>query len=910
MLRFFRRFLLCGLFSYSFPISVFAQSFVVSEIYLENLQRVSSTTIFSALNVNIGDEITQADIAEIIRNLMATSSFEDVEVTQGNNNELIINVTERPSISSVVIEGSDAIPEDVLMDNINSLGLSVGELFDPSVLEGLQIAMESQYVAQGLYGATVELEIEPQERNRVGLQINITEGDPSKIIHINIVGNEAFSDEELLELFELKETHFISFITGDDRYSREAITGDLENLQSFYMDQGYVNFNITLPVVSLSPNRDQIYITINVDEGEIYRINDVSLAGDLVRSEIFLNQLASFIQPEQVFSQILVTQIAEAMTTTLSNRGYFFAEVDGVPLINEDEGTVDVTFFVVPGNRTYVNRISFNGNTRTIDEVLRQQMRQMEGAPASANAIEQSKVRLERLGYFSSVEYETSEVGGVTDQVDVDFSVEEQLSGSINFSVGYAQVQGLSLSADLQEGNFLGTGKQVGVGISTNAFSTRYQFSYSDPFYTVDGVSRGFGLSYTSSDYAELNLTAYSTNQANANMSFGYPINETQFLTFALGLTSTEIETGFGPVQEIEGSPKLDPTINSFLVEPARLREFTDPVSGTVFPISDAVIAPLSSLPNTAFREIIPGFLDREGDSFIDLTLTVDWRRNNLLQPGIFPTGGSQQSLSVEFAVPGSQLAFYKMRLFGETFLPMNNLLPFLSSAWVFHLEGTFGYGNGYGGTEQLPFFRNFYAGGQGTIRGFERNTLGPRSTDAVLYREEPTELLRDSQGNLILDFFGNAQFTFDSEKAYRRSQVLDASGNPVFDATGKPVYENELETRSLSFGRPQPFGGNVQLTGTAEIIFPLGPLESRNTIRSSVFLDAGNVFSSYCSDRQIANNNCSDFTLDEVRYSAGLSVSWFTGMMGLMTFSLAKPFNSSIIDEEEVFQFDIGGTF
>ncbi|MBN4054021.1 outer membrane protein assembly factor BamA, partial [Haliea sp. AH-315-K21] len=681
MLRFASRFLLFVFFISNFSITVFAQSFTVSEIYLENLQRVSSTTIFSVLSVNIGDEITQADIAEIIRNLMATESFNGVEVSQGANNELIISVDERPSISSVIIEGSKAIPEEILMENISSLGLSVGELFDPSVLDGLQIAMESQYVAQGLYGATVELDIEELERNRVALQININEGDASKIVHINIVGNEAFSDEELLDIFELRESHFTSFFLGDDRYSREEITGDLESLQSFYMDQGFVNFNITLPVVSLSPNRDQVYITINVDEGEIYRINDVSLAGDLVGSEELLNQLMLFVQPDQVFSQVLVTQVAEAMTTTLSNRGYFFAEVNGLPIVDEDEGTVDVTFFVIPGNRTYVNRISFNGNTRTVDEVLRQELRQMEGAPASANAIEQSKVRLERLGYFSSVEYETAEVGGVTDQVNVDFTVEEQLSGSINFSVGYAQVQGLTFSAQLQEGNFLGTGKQVGVGVSTNAFTTNYQFSYLDPFYTVDGVSRGFGLSYSQSDYAELNLAAYSTNQIGVNVSFGYPVNENQSLSFALGLTNTEIETGFGPVQEIIGGPILDPNVTNYLVSPARLSEFTNS-SGTVFPVANAVVAPLSSLPSAAFRDVVPGFVDREGNKFTDLTLTLDWNRNNLRQAGVFATGGNQQAFSIEFAVPGSQLSFYKMRLFAETFLPMNNLLPFLSPSW------------------------------------------------------------------------------------------------------------------------------------------------------------------------------------------------------------------------------------
>lgn len=911
MLRFASKFLLFVFFIFNFSITVFAQSFTVSEIYLENIQRVSSTTIFSVLSVNIGDEVTQTDIAEIIRNLMATESFNAVEVSQGPNNELIISVDERPSISSVVIEGSNAIPEEVLMENISSLGLSVGELFDPSVLEGLQIAMESQYVAQGLYAASVELDIEEQERNRVALQINIVEGDASKIVHINIVGNESFSDEVLLEIFELKESHFTSFIVGDDRYSREEITGDLESLQSFYMDQGFVNFDITLPVVSLSPNKDEVYITINVDEGEIYRINDVSLAGDLVNSEVFLNQLMSFVQADQVFSQALVTQIAEAMTTTLSNRGYFFAEVNGVPIVDEDTGTVDVTFFVNPGNRTYVNRISFNGNTRTVDEVLRQELRQMEGAPASVNAMEQSKVRLERLGYFSSVDYETSEVGGVTDQINVDFDVEEQLSGSVNFSIGYAQVQGLTLSAQLQENNFLGTGKQVGVGISTNVFSTNYQFSYLDPFYTVDGVSRGFSLNYTQSDYAELNLAAYSTNSIGANVNFGYPINETQSLRFSFGLTNTEIETGFGPVQEIKGSPELDPRITNYLVSPARTRPFTDSF-GTVFPVADAVTAPLSSLPSTAFRPFEPGFVDREGNEFIDLTLSLDWNRNNLQQAGIFPTGGSQQSFSIEFALPGSQLSFYKTRLFGETYLPINSLVPFLSPAWIFHLEGTFGYGDGYGGTEQLPFFRNFYAGGQGSIRGFERNTLGPRSTDGSAYIEQPTELLRDANGDVVVDAFGNAPFNpLSTERAYALEQALDANGNPLIDATGQPVFVNELDVQSLGFfTRPQPFGGNVQLTGTAEIIFPLGPLETRDTLRSSVFLDAGNVFSSYCSDTQITQNNCSNFSFDEFRYSAGISVSWFTGYLGLMTFSFSKPFNNSIIDEREAFQFDIGGNF
>lgn len=887
------------------------QGFTVSEIFLENLQRVSSTTIFSIVRVNIGDQITQADMGTIIRDLMATGFFDDIQVRQGPNDELIISVDERPSISSIEIEGNDSIPDEILQENLNSIGLAVGELFNPSVLEAMQIAMENQYVAQGLYGASVDVEIEEQARNRVAVQINVNEGDASKIVHINIVGNEAFSDEELLDLFELKESHFTSFISSDDRYSREQITGDLERLESFYRDQGYVNFAITLPVVSLSPDRSEIYITINISEGEIYRINDVSLAGDLVGSEDLLRQIMSFIRPGQVFSQILITQVSEAMTNTLSNRGYFFAEVNGVPIIDEDNGTVDVTFFVVPGNRTYVNRISFTGNTVTVDEVLRQEMRQMEGAPASASAIEQSKVRLERLGYFSSVDYETTEVGGVTDQVDVNFTVEEQLSGAINFSVGYAQVMGLTLSANLEESNFLGTGNRVGIGVNTNRFSTNYNFNYFDPYYTIDGVSRGFSLNYTKSDYAQLNLASYSTNQFGLSVNFGYPINENQALNFSLGYTNTEIETGFGPVQEIEGSPRVNPLITSYIVSPARLQEYTNPDTGTVYPVQDAVIAPLSSLPDSAFTSYEEGFVDREGSKFNDVTLTFNWTRNNLLQPGLFATGGSSQNFSLEFALPGSDLSFYRMRFFAEKYKSLNDFFSFVPPDWVLHFEATLGYGDAYGSSKQLPFYRNFYAGGLRSIRGFETNTLGPRSTPGQIYTLEPVGLLRDIDGNPILSSSGIASYDASSERAYLLRQVVDANGNPVVDARGQPVYENELNTQRIQFTtRAQPFGGNIQTIGSAELFFPLGFVEDRSRLRSSFFIDAGNVFSSYCTDRQIANNNCSNFSLSEFRYSAGISVSWFSGLLGVMTFSLAKPFNNSIIDEREIFQFDVGSTF
>jgi len=371
------------------------EPFTVTDIRLEGLQRVSASSVFGLLNVRVGDQVTQSDISTIIRDVFASDFFDGIEVLT-EDNVLIIRVQERPTITAINIEGNKLIPTEALMENMEKAGLAVGQVYKPSTLEGMQLALEEQYVAQGMYGASVELEIDEQERNRVALNINITEGDASKIVHINIVGNTIFTDKDLLDLFELRTTHLTSFFKKDDRYAREKINGDLERLTSYYMDQGYINFDITSTQVSVSPDKEQVYLTINIAEGEKYTVKAVELAGDLVDSEQLL-RLVLQVREGQVFSQQLVTSTSEFMTQLLGNRGYFFAEVEGVPAINEEDKTVDITFFVVPGNRTYINRISFLGNTNTADDVLRREMRQMESAPASNAALEQSKVRMERL---------------------------------------------------------------------------------------------------------------------------------------------------------------------------------------------------------------------------------------------------------------------------------------------------------------------------------------------------------------------------------------------------------------------------------------------------------------------------------------------------------------------------------
>lgn len=871
-------------------------SFTVADIRLEGLQRVAASSVFGLLNVNVGDRIDQNDVANLIRAVFASDYFEDIEVLI-EDNVLIIRVSERPTISVINIEGNKLIPTEALQENMTGAGLAAGQVFKPSTLEGMRIALEEQYVAQGMYGAGVELDVEEQDRNRVAININITEGDAAKIVHINVVGNTVFDDEELLDLFELKTTHFTSFFRKDDRYAREKINGDLERLRSYYLDQGYINFSIDSTQVSVSPDKSQVYITVNVSEGEVYTVRNVEMAGDLVNSENLL-RLVIQVREGQVFSQQLVTSTADFMTNLLGNSGYFFAEVEGVPQINEAEKTVDITFFVDPGARTYVNRISFQGNTNTADEVLRREMRQMEGAPASTSSLEQSKVRMERLGYFSTVEYSTNPVPGTDDQIDVDFTVEEQLSGTIGGSIGYGQVQGLVLAANLQQNNFLGTGKTIGIGANTSRFATSYNFNYFDPYYTIDGVSRGFGVSYTTSDYAELGIASFSTNQFSINTTYGYRLSETEGLSFNLGYNNTEIDVGNFPVQEISASPVLIDGVDHYIIEPGRATSSYDPETGIILPIKEPVIAPISELPPTAFNQR-KGFLDREGDQFDNFTLAVAWNRSTLNQ-GLFPTAGSAQNLSFEFTVPGSDLLYWRLRYYHDKYIP-------LTREWIIHTRLDLGYGDGYGSTEQLPFFQHFYAGGQGTVRGFERSRLGPRSTFAQRYVTDTGSYLKDSNGNILLNPNGEP---IAASAAYVLERALGEDGQGLVDEAGNPVYRPKLARQSPYSGRPAPFGGNIQTTGTIELLFPLPLIKDRSRVRSSFFVDAGNVFSSYCSDELLLSNNCSGFEFDELRYSAGISVSWMSGAFGVMSFSLAKAFNTSTIDETEVFQFNLGNAF
>lgn len=843
-----------------------ADAFQVSDIRVEGLQRISAGSVFASLPVAVGDTATPALIRQASRNLFNTGNFDDIQVGR-DGSVLVIIVAERPSISEINIDGNKAIETDALLDGLRGAGLAVGQVFQRSTLEGMQLELQRQYVQQGRYDASIETDVIPEPRNRVSVNITIDEGTPARIKHINIVGNELFSEDELTQAFELKTGGWFSFFTSDDKYSKEKLTGDLETLTSYYQDRGYLQFNIDSTQVAVSPDKASVFITANITEGEKFTVSSVDLSGDLVVDKPLLMPFV-LLQPDQTYNQAAVTATEEYLTQRLGNEGYNFAKVTGIPEINEDDNTVDMKFFIDPGKRTYVRRITFEGNELTSDEVLRREMRQMESAPASQAMIDQSRVRLERLGYFSKAEVETVPVPGTDDLIDVAFTVEEQSSGSISGSVGYAQDAGLILGLNLEQANFLGSGKSIGLGINSSQYQDLYNISYTNPYFTEDGVSRGFSVFYRATDLSEINVASYTTDTIGGAISFGYPIKETQRIGLNFGVNQTSITAGRYAVQEIKASPRLETGIDGWYEKAV----ITDGAYASVETFQPIDTLPFSALTNANET----GFLDENGDDFFNYTITASWLQSTLNR-GRLATRGASQSVSLEVSLPGSDLEFYKLNYRGELFLPLSEL-------FTLRFRTELGYGDGFGSTTELPFFEHFYAGGFGSVRGFENNTLGPRSTPPATYTISRPVTGIDADG--VPTELGGPDGT-------QFGYVLDPD-------TGK------LEYTSIRDNDPDPFGGNVLIEGSIELLFPMPFIEDRSKLRSAFFVDAGNVFNTNCSAIQL---NCFDIDAGELRYSVGIGVSWITGF-GPMTFSLAKPMNAGPDDREEAFQFTLGRGF
>lgn len=870
----------------SFAVHAQTPNFRISDIRVEGLQRVSAGSVFSALPVRVGDSVNQADIQNATRELFKIGFFADVAI-QRDGDVLVLVLKERPAINKIELEGNKAIKSENLMDSLKKNNLSEGQIFQRATLEGITQALQREYIAQGRYGATVKIEIEDLPRNQVKVKVKISEGSVARIKQINIVGNKVFSDQELIDLFELHTSGMFSWISGNDKYSKEKMKGDLEKIESYYMDRGYLSFKVDSSQISLSPDKAQIFITINVTEGDIYKIKSVDLAGDPVIDPAILRQFL-LVKEGQIFSQILMTTSSEYVTQRLGNEGYTFAKVEGVPEKDDTDKTVKMTFFIEPGKRAYVNRINFKGNTKTIDEVLRREMRQMEGGSASTAQIENSKVHLERLGFFKEVKVDTKEVPGSADKVDVTYEVEEQASGSMSLQIGYAQYSGMLFQAGIQQNNWFGTGKQIGFNFSHNRYQTSYNLSYNDPYFTPDGVSRGFSLYYTKSDYGSYNVTPYSTNVYGGKLNFGYPISEVERIGFDIGLRSLEVTpTGYSS-QEIQRTPRFvdgyvytnTAAVNSYIsladwdALNQRLAAGSDYLPGTYT---------LGTVTEDLLSE--KGFLDKYGDTFNDAQMSVFWLKSTLNR-GVLPDRGSSQRISAEVTLPGGDLEYFKLDYDAQFFKPLTKSL-------TLRMHGRLGYAETYGKTDRLPFFENFYGGGFGSVRGFERNSLGPRSTV-----QETAEQVNTAWDDI------------NGDGKQQESELSNPAVILCTDATRclRPGQILTSYTPDADYGRTRgAFGGNVIIEGGAEILFPLPFIKDQRSLQSTLFVDAGNVFDTHCGAQQ---RNCYAVGLDQIKASYGIGLTWISSF-GPMTFALAKPISKeNQYDRKEIFQFSLGQTF
>ncbi|WP_338484355.1 outer membrane protein assembly factor BamA [Pseudomonas trivialis] len=768
-----------------------AQTLTISDIRINGLQRVSAGSVFGALPLNIGEEADARQLAQVTRALFKTGLFQDIQLAR-DNDVLIINVVERPTVSTITIEGNKAISTEDLLKGMKQAGLGEGEIFQRATLEGLRNELARQYVAQGRYSASVDAQVITLPRNRVELKVTIDEGAVAAISHINVVGNTVFSDEELADQFTLKTSNWLSFFRNDDKYAREKLSGDLERLRSYYLDRGYINMDISSTQVSLTPDKKHVYITVNIQEGRRYRVREVTLSGDLKIPEDQVQSLL-LVRKGQVFSRQLMTTTAELITRRLGNEGYTFANVNGVPQVHEDDHTVSLVFAIDPGKRAYVNRINFRGNTKTQDQVLRREMRQMEGGWASTFLIDQSKVRLERLGFFKEVNVETPPVPGTDDQLDVNYSVEEQSSGSITASVGFAQSAGLILSGSISQRNFLGSGNYASLGLTRSTYQSRYNLGFTDPYFTKDGVSLGYNGFYSKTDYNNYydnGRSYYALNSFGVGAKIGYPISETSRLSFGLTAQRDSIE------------------------------------------------------PGTYSADEIYEFIGREGKAFTNFKAELGWSESTL-NKGILATRGHSQSLNMTVTVPGSDLSFYKLDYTGQTFVP-------LSTDTALRLHTKLGYANGYGSTDGLPFYENYTAGGEGSVRGFKSGTLGPRNT--------PATGAYSSQG-----------------QAYYTDRDRDA------------------------------LGGNVLITGGMEYLFPIPFVKDTKSLRTSVFWDVGSVYSDKC--YLSTTQGCGTIGLGQMASSVGVGVTWYSAL-GPLSFNLAYPIRTPENADTQIFQFSLGQSF
>ena len=729
--------LVAALLAVSMPASAF-DPFVITDIRVEGIQRTEAGTVFNYLPVRVGDRLTEAGASASIKALYATGFFRDVRI-EADGSVMVVVVDERPAIAQVNFEGVKEFDKDGLKAGLKEVGLAESRIFDRALLDRAEQELKRQYLSRGLYSARIKASTTPLERNRVAVNFEVVEGEVAKIRKIGVVGNKAFDDETVLELFQLTTPGWLTWYTKNDQYSKQKLSADLERLRSFYLDQGYLDFSIDATQVSISADKRDVFITVNVTEGEKYTISGVRLTGDLIIDEKDYRELVT-IRPGETFSRRKLTETNKAITDRLGDEGYAFANVNASPEVDRDKREVAFTIFVDPGRRVYVRRIDVSGNTRTRDEVVRREMRQMESGWYDASKINRSRTRVERLGFFDEVNVETPSVPGTTDQVDVNFSVKERPTGNLMFGAGFSSSEKIIINASISQQNLFGSGNSASLSVNTSRVNKTLSLSFTNPYFTVDGVSFGWDIYQRNVDPTSLTVARYETDSIGGGIRFGYPIAEDDKINFGLAVDRTKITT--------------------FDDSPDRYKRFCD---------------------------------DFDCESVTSLIGTIGWSRDGR-DSFLYPTKGTYQRVLFETALPPGTLRYGKLIYEHQRWFP-------IGSDYSLMLNGEIGWAKGWD-NKSLPFYKSFYAGGIGSVRGFEQSSLGPQFVDSNTGDRE--SLGGDRR------IIGNAEFYFPvpgsgREKSFRISAFVDAG--QVY-GEGEPLKLSELRYSSgLAFSWSSPIG-------------------------------------------------------------------------------------------------------